>query len=117
MVGTQAVCQLELLGTLLGKEEWRGSHPLRKEEIKRKRKTRERETSPHCNQGVPEAVHYLASSVPKVAISLSSREFRLGLGLGFWFYLSADEVLPKNRAALQTITSRPRQLSTVLFRN
>lgn len=55
----------------------------------------------------------------KLIICLSSRklEFRLGLGLGFRFYLSADKVLPKNRAALQTITNSPRQLSTVLFRN
>lgn len=64
LVGTQALCQLGLLGTLLGKQGWGGSHPLRKEEIKRKRKTRD--TPPPLHQDVPGAVHYLASSVPQV---------------------------------------------------
>ena len=116
LVGTQALCQLGLLGTLLGKQGWGGSHPLRKEEIKRKRKTRDTPT--------PITMCLELSTIwllqfHKLIICLSSRklEFRLGLGLGFRFYLSADKVLPKNRAALQTVTSTPRQLSTVLFRN
>lgn len=43
LVGRQALSQLELQGTLLEKQGWEGSHPLRKEENKRKRKTIKRE--------------------------------------------------------------------------
>lgn len=116
LVGTQALCQLGLLGTLLGKQGWGGSHPLKKEEIKRKRKTRD---TPTPIKMCLELSTIWLLQFHKLIICLSSRklEFRLGLGLGFRFYLSADKVLPKNRAALQTVTSTPRQLSTVLFRN
>lgn len=118
LVGTQALCQLGLLGTLLGKQGWGGSHPLRKEEIKRKRKTRDTPPPPSIKMCLELSTIWLPQ-FHKLIICLSSRklEFRLGLGLGFRFYLSADKVLPKNRAALQTITNSPRQLSTVLFRN
>ena len=64
LVGKQALSQLELRGTLLEKQGWGGSHPLRKEDNKRKRKTRNREREALLDQGVPEAVHHVASSVP-----------------------------------------------------